>query len=66
MCNLSGYVEERGYEKGVETGKRQKILVMFKRNLPHEEIADYSGYSVEEIRKLQEESRKEIARLREE
>lgn len=66
MCNLSGYVEERGYEKGiekgVEKGKRQMIFVMFKRNLPDEEIADYSGYSIEEIRRLREESKAENSR----
>ena len=62
MCNLSGYVEARGRELGIAEGKRQMIFVMFKRNLPDEEIADYSGYSIEEIRRLREESKAENSR----
>ena len=53
MCEVA----EKIYKEGREEGKRQMIFVMFRRNLPDEEIADYSGYSVEEIRRLREKSK---------
>ena len=55
---------ERGIEQGIEIGEEKKatkvalrMLLDKKRNYAVDEIADISGLSIEEIRKLETENR---------
>ena len=54
MCNLSGYVEKKGIEKGIEQTKVLMVSNMLKQGYPDGEImkiAEISEKMLEEIKK---------------
>ncbi len=46
------HAREEGLEEGIEQGKIQLIRGMHKNGMPLEDIAEFTGLSTEEIRKL--------------
>ena len=43
-----------GYEKGIEEGKNTLVINMLKRGKSAEEIAEFSGLSIEDVMKAKE------------
>ena len=58
MFDLSYRIEERGIEKGIEKGEKKKskkiALKLLARNYPLDDIADLTGLSIDEIKKLKQ------------
>lgn len=55
-CNLSGYVEEKGIQKGIQKEKQETVERMLRGgNLPYAEIAVYTGLDEASVRKIAEE-----------
>ena len=52
------HAEEKGIEKGIEKGEKKKskkiALKLLARNFPLDEIADFTGLSIEEIKELEQ------------
>ena len=64
MCNLSGYVWQKGLEEGISQGLEQGInqgrketaeRMLQKKNFSYEEIAEITGLTKEAVQSIEEE-----------
>lgn len=53
MCNLSGYVEQKGIEKGIEKSRLETARNLLKLGMDPELIAQVTSLPVQRIRELQ-------------
>ena len=53
MSGLGMSIYEEGIEKGIERERISRIENMLRRNKTAEEIAEFCGYSLEEVKKIE-------------